>query len=131
MRVRAEAQACPKHVSLKLMTALKGQQLKAQGWPRFLRPTLGKGFKLMSTLKGLCLEATLSGLMNHVIDPQGRPQKARPTLGSEPKPPSGAFWGRTYKVIRPMSYAKRYMQKTPACRTHLHYSKAYKLHPLG
>jgi hypothetical protein len=34
-------------------TALKGLHHRAQGWPRFLRPTLGKGAIMQSTLKGL------------------------------------------------------------------------------
>ena len=34
---------------------------KAQGWPRFLRPTLGKDAIVLSTLKGLHQDTTLSG----------------------------------------------------------------------
>jgi hypothetical protein len=42
-------------------SAPKGRQSKAQGWPRFLRPTLGKDAIVLSTLKGLSPDATLSG----------------------------------------------------------------------
>ena len=74
-------------------TALKGQHHGAQGWPRFLRPTLGKGFKLMSTLKGLCLDAIPTGLTDDATYPQGRPQKTRSTLGFVTQPRCGCLPG--------------------------------------
>lgn len=40
--------------------ALKGQSIKAQGWPRWSRPTLGEEAAAQSTLKGLSFNPTHS-----------------------------------------------------------------------
>src|SRR4030042_4919677 len=77
----------------------RGLRLKAQGWPRFLRPTLGKGFKLMSTLKGLCLDATPTGLTDDATCPQGWPQKTRPTLGFVTQPRCGCLPGASAGIL--------------------------------
>jgi hypothetical protein len=55
-------------------TAATRLSRRAQGWPRFLRPTLGKGAIMQSTLKGLCPYETLSG---HFLSPQIVPKKIK------------------------------------------------------
>jgi hypothetical protein len=72
-------------------TSPKGKHHEAQGWPRFLRPTLGRGAGLQSTLKGLCKDATPSGLDLHESTTQGRRHKSPPTLGSEMLPFQGSY----------------------------------------
>ena len=64
-------------------TSPKGKHHEAQGWPRFVRPTLGRYEGVQSTLKGLREDATPSGLDLNESTTQGWPHKARPTLGSE------------------------------------------------
>jgi hypothetical protein len=76
-------------------TSPKGKHHEAQGWPRFERPTLGRYEGMRSTLKGLREDATLSGLDLDESTTQGRPHKARPTLGSEMLPFQGSYEFRT------------------------------------
>ena len=71
-------------------TSPKGKHHEAQGWPRFLRPTLGRGAGLQSTLKGLCEDATPSGLDLYESNTQGWRHKSPPTLGSEMLPFQGS-----------------------------------------
>ena len=66
-----------------LFSSPKGKHHKAQGWPRFLRPTLGRGAGVQSTLKGLCEDATPSGLDLYESTTQGWRHKSPPTLGYE------------------------------------------------
>ncbi len=70
----------------------KGLRPKAQGWLRFLQPTLGVLTILHSTPKGLRHAIRLRNPfgVDHTSSPtQGWPHKTRPTLGSGPLPPSG------------------------------------------
>jgi hypothetical protein len=68
-----------------------GQRLKAQGWPRFLRSTLGNDMIAWSTLKGLRKESPRNPFRVDFTanTTQGRPQKARPTLGFGAEPLRG------------------------------------------
>jgi hypothetical protein len=82
-------------------TSPKGKHREAQGWPRFLRPTLGRGADVQSTLKGLCGDATHSGLDLHESTTQGWRHKAPPTLGSEMLPFQGSYKFRKSNSDKP------------------------------
>ena len=70
--------------------ALKGQILRAQGWPRFLRPTLGRDSMMRSTLKGLRPYSILAGLTGDGIRYPGLSGiMRRSTLGFEKMPFQG------------------------------------------
>jgi hypothetical protein len=72
-------------------TSPKGKHHEAQGWPRFVRPTLGRNEGVRSTLKGLREDVTPSGLDLNESTTQGWPHKARPALGSEMLPFQGSY----------------------------------------
>ena len=69
----------PSSSQIPLPNAPKGHRHKAQGWPRFLRPTLGIGSISISTLKGLSQGATLAGLTLLASSPRvGREKRGQP-----------------------------------------------------
>ena len=74
----------------------------------------------MSTLKGLCLDATPTGLTDDATYPQGRPQKTRPTLGFVTQPRCGCLPGASdcifpgrFKCINSSVRAEARTQESP------------------